>query len=122
MLVLSESLDFSKGKTSTCLKIIFLLHRSFLSHSVLFIYVSFFLRHQLSDPSNPEFSSDNGNTVHTDRTTMDATDRLDEHNENLDQRLSDCEVAGEQSYELNKENFDYDHDKHSLTVVLQLNV
>ncbi|KAL8026332.1 hypothetical protein ABFX02_14G019400 [Erythranthe guttata] len=43
----------------------------------------FLQRHQISDQSNAEFSSDDGNMVYTDK-----TEKLDEYKENLDPRVS----------------------------------
>ncbi|KAI3459413.1 hypothetical protein Pfo_016076 [Paulownia fortunei] len=74
----------------------------------------FLRRHQVSDPAKPEFSSDDGNTVNTNKVNVDATMKLDDQKENLDPRAFDCEVAGEPSYECSKlvvefaENLSYD--------------
>ncbi|XP_011073450.1 protein tesmin/TSO1-like CXC 2 isoform X3 [Sesamum indicum] len=66
-------------------------------------------RHQLSDPSKPEFSSDNGSViVDRNKGKMD-TNKLDEQEENLDPGASNGQVAGEPSCEF-AENFQYDRD------------
>ncbi|KAK4434046.1 CRC domain-containing protein TSO1 [Sesamum alatum] len=74
----------------------------------------FLRRHQLSDPSKPEFSSDNGSVVERNKGKMD-TKKLDEQKENLDPGTSNGQVAGEPSCEFD-ENFNYDRnslkDKH----------
>ncbi|XP_057783368.1 protein tesmin/TSO1-like CXC 3 isoform X2 [Salvia miltiorrhiza] len=56
----------------------------------------FLRRHSLSDPSKPEFSSDDGNTVDPN---MQVAMNLDEQKENLD---ANCENAGEPSYGCSK--------------------
>ncbi|KAK4478113.1 hypothetical protein RD792_017391, partial [Penstemon davidsonii] len=69
----------------------------------------FLRRHQLSDPSKPEFSSDNGSMADKGKVNVKSTKKLD------DSRTSDEEMASEPSYECSKlvtefaENFNYDY-------------
>ncbi|KAL3812581.1 hypothetical protein ACJIZ3_013849 [Penstemon smallii] len=69
----------------------------------------FLRRHQLSDPSKPEFSSDNGSMADKGKVNVEATKKLD------DPRTSDEEMASEPSYECSKivtefaENFNFDY-------------
>ncbi|XP_073303869.1 protein tesmin/TSO1-like CXC 2 isoform X1 [Primulina huaijiensis] len=70
----------------------------------------FLRRHQFSDPSKPEFSSDDGNTVDLIKVNKDGNEKFDEL-ENLDPEASHCVVANDSSYECSNkfsENFDYD--------------
>ncbi|KAI3469608.1 hypothetical protein Pfo_026271 [Paulownia fortunei] len=70
----------------------------------------FLRRRQLSDPSKPEFSSDDGSRVDTDKINMDATRQLDEQQENVNPRASDGEVSGEPSYDCSKFVVDFAED------------
>ncbi|KAL0388562.1 UNVERIFIED_CONTAM: protein tesmin/TSO1-like CXC 2 [Sesamum radiatum] len=62
----------------------------------------FLRRHQLSDPSKPEFSSDDRSTIDTNKVNIESSKHLDEQRENLNQRVSDGEVAGGPSYDCSK--------------------
>ncbi|KAK4425642.1 protein tesmin/TSO1-like CXC 2 [Sesamum alatum] len=62
----------------------------------------FLRRHQLSDPSKPEFSSDDRSTVDTNKVNVESTKQSDEQQENLNQRVSDGEVVGGPSYDCSK--------------------
>ncbi|KAK6130231.1 hypothetical protein DH2020_036041 [Rehmannia glutinosa] len=53
----------------------------------------FLRRHQLSDPSKPEFSSDDQSTIDAKNVNMAATKQLDEQQENVDPRASDDDSA-----------------------------
>lgn len=64
----------------------------------------FLRRHQLSDPSKPEFSSDDGIRVDTNKAN-NATKQLDERNES-----ADGEEAAEPSYDCSKFVVDFDKD------------
>ncbi|KAH6816406.1 hypothetical protein C2S51_021226 [Perilla frutescens var. frutescens] len=66
---------------------------------------SFLRRHQLSDPSKPEFSSDDGIRVNTIKVNSDATKKLNEQKESADD-----EVAAETSYDCSKFVVDFDKD------------
>ncbi|KAL2530516.1 Protein tesmin/TSO1-like CXC 2 [Forsythia ovata] len=74
----------------------------------------FLRRHQLPDPSKPEFASDDVNTVDISKEIVGACNELDEHQANLDQPNSVGQVAGEPSFECSKlvvefeQNFKYD--------------
>ncbi|KAL8486454.1 hypothetical protein ACS0TY_023223 [Phlomoides rotata] len=62
----------------------------------------FLRRHQLPNPSKPDFSSDDGNVIDTNKVNVDVAMNLDEQKENLDPRASNCEVASESSYDCSK--------------------
>lgn len=62
----------------------------------------FLRRHQLSDPSKPEFSSDDGSVVDTNNLHVHVATKLDEQKENLDPSASECANAGVPSYECSK--------------------
>ncbi|CAI9776812.1 unnamed protein product [Fraxinus pennsylvanica] len=74
----------------------------------------FLRRHQLPDPSKPEFASDDANTVDTSKEIISASNELVEHQTNLDQPNSVGQVADEPSFECSKlevefeQNFKYD--------------
>ncbi|KAH6808917.1 hypothetical protein C2S51_026700 [Perilla frutescens var. frutescens] len=65
----------------------------------------FLRRHQLSDPSKPEFSSDDGIRVNTIKVNSDAAKKLNEQKESADD-----EVAAETSYDCSKFVVDFDKD------------
>lgn len=71
-------------------------------------------RHQLSDPSRPEFSSDDGTKVDTTRANADATKQLDEQKESADAKPSyDCSkfvVDFDKDYECASPNSNIRHD------------
>ncbi|KAL6503473.1 hypothetical protein OROGR_025396 [Orobanche gracilis] len=78
----------------------------------------FIRRHQLSDPSKPEFSSNGGNMVNINNTNTDADYKWDDQKENLDTTASYREGANEPSYEeCSKlevsENLNYDDNNNS---------
>ncbi|KAL0414495.1 UNVERIFIED_CONTAM: protein tesmin/TSO1-like CXC 2 [Sesamum radiatum] len=62
----------------------------------------FLRRHQLSDPSKPEFSSDDRSTIDTNKVNIESSKQSEEQRENLNQRVSDGEVAGGPSYDCSK--------------------
>ncbi|XP_073148141.1 protein tesmin/TSO1-like CXC 2 [Henckelia pumila] len=67
-------------------------------------------RHQFSDPSKPEFSSDDANTVDLGNVNKDGNEKFDEQ-EKLDPVVSNCVAASQPSYECSNkfaENFDCD--------------
>ncbi|KAL3626310.1 hypothetical protein CASFOL_029859 [Castilleja foliolosa] len=67
----------------------------------------FLQRHQLSDPSKPEFSTDDQTTVDPEnKNTVNVTVQSDEQKENVDQRESD----GEPSYDCSKFVVDFPED------------
>ncbi|KAK6130168.1 hypothetical protein DH2020_036084 [Rehmannia glutinosa] len=70
----------------------------------------FLRRHQLSDPSKPEFSSDDQSTIDAKNVNMAATKQLDEQQENVDPRASDDDSAGEPSYDCSKFVVDFPED------------
>lgn len=99
ILVPSGNLDFFAGNISSCCKT--LTHLDF--YEFLFYVILFPLcRHQLSDPSKPEFSSDVGNVADTNNLDVHVPTKLDEQKENLDPRASECANAGVPSYECSK--------------------
>ncbi|XP_057475567.1 protein tesmin/TSO1-like CXC 2 [Actinidia eriantha] len=62
----------------------------------------FLRRHSFSDPSKPEFSSDNGNKVGTSEGVSDVAHNLDEQQENFDPGSYIGEVSVESTYECSK--------------------
>ncbi|KAK6117194.1 hypothetical protein DH2020_049073 [Rehmannia glutinosa] len=70
----------------------------------------FLRRHQLSDPSKPEFSSDDQSTIDAKNVNTAATKQLDEQQENVDPRASDDDSAGEPSYDCSKFVVDFPED------------
>ncbi|KAG8373096.1 hypothetical protein BUALT_Bualt12G0135100 [Buddleja alternifolia] len=63
----------------------------------------FLRRHQFSDPSKPEFSSDDASIFDTSKINIDdTTQKLNEQKENLDPRTSNGELIGEPSYDCSK--------------------
>ncbi|XP_073300699.1 protein tesmin/TSO1-like CXC 2 isoform X1 [Primulina huaijiensis] len=81
----------------------------------------FLRRHQFSDPSKPEFSSDDANTVDLSKVNKDGNEKFDEQ-EKLDPEESHCVVglvASQPSYECSNkiaEKFDYDPNSHDSPV------
>lgn len=83
---------------------------SFINHKNSCLNLFSLPRHQLSDPSKPEFSSDYGSKVDTEKVNMDATKRMDEQQENVNLRASDGEEAGQPSYDCSKYIVDFPED------------
>ncbi|XP_057771625.1 protein tesmin/TSO1-like CXC 2 isoform X2 [Salvia miltiorrhiza] len=65
----------------------------------------FLRRHQLSDPSKPEFSSDDGAKLDTNKANADASKQLDDQKES-----GDGDVAAEPSYDCSKFVVDFAKD------------
>lgn len=59
-------------------------------------------RYQISDPSKPEFSSEEESNVGTSKLNMDTPGQIDEHKKSLDVRAPESEVVGEQSFDCSK--------------------
>ncbi|GFP86547.1 protein tesmin/tso1-like cxc 2 [Phtheirospermum japonicum] len=78
----------------------------------------FLRRHQLSDPSKPEFSSDDDSMFNKNKVNMDADTKPEDHKENLDPSASNSEMSNmsPSSEECSKlivefsKNLEYDRD------------
>ncbi|XP_022878826.1 protein tesmin/TSO1-like CXC 2 isoform X2 [Olea europaea var. sylvestris] len=74
----------------------------------------FLRRHQLPDPSKPEFASDDAHTVDTRKDIIHANNESDEHQANFDQPSSVGQVVGEAYFECSElvaefeQSFKYD--------------
>ncbi|KAL2455894.1 Protein tesmin/TSO1-like CXC 2 [Abeliophyllum distichum] len=62
----------------------------------------FLRRHQLADPSKPEFATDGGNTINTNEPIIDSANKSDKPDGNLNQEGSVDEAVCQPSYEFSK--------------------
>ncbi|KAK2980633.1 hypothetical protein RJ640_011441 [Escallonia rubra] len=69
----------------------------------------FLRRHQFSDMSKPDFSSENGNKVGRDEGVMDVAHDLTQQPENFDPRSSIGDASDERSYESSKLEIELSH-------------